>query len=65
MQKKIQSDRKRTKSKGCFMDWEGDWRTEDGQVILMGGNDVGSKKTSEVVSAYGNQRAFDLKYETT
>ena len=40
------------------------WRREDGEVILMGGSDSGSEKTTEVVSSSGAQKVFDLRYKT-
>ena len=40
------------------------WMRQDGQLILIGGSDTMSKKTSEVVSSSGDQKQFALRYET-
>jgi len=39
------------------------WRRQDGEVILFGG--LNSKKTSEVVSSSGHQKAFNLQHEVS
>merc|ERR1712131_357796 len=39
------------------------WRRQDGEVIIMGGANENSKKTSEVVSSSGHQRGFNLQHE--
>ena len=40
------------------------WKREDGQVVLIGGENGESTKTSEVVANSGEQNGFELKYKT-
>jgi len=40
------------------------WKRPDGEVVLLGGEDSKSTKTSEVVNGSDKQIGFDLKYET-
>jgi len=41
------------------------WMRPDGEIVLLGGDEKRSMKTSEVVTGSGKQTGFDLKYDTS
>ena len=38
------------------------WQRQDGEVILIGGENYNSRKTSEVVSSSGHQKGFNVQH---